>query len=155
MIASGKVNARLRLELTVPMSLRGQTELLDALEAVEGDARTKDLLRPILEILKRAVSSGIQQEFFVNFERHVTDSNLPRQGTGDVRIALDLPDDDLEAIRGDLLDVAMAGSEWIWQTASDGRAAAVFEVICDILEEGLAPIDQQALLDANLTDLAE
>ncbi|WP_157374316.1 hypothetical protein [Salipiger sp. CCB-MM3] len=48
----------------------------------------------------------------------------------------------------------MAGSEWIWETSSDARAAAVFEVICDILDEGLSPIDQQALLDANLADVA-
>ena len=144
----------MRLELTVPMSQRGQPLLIDALEAVEGGKQTKDLLRPIFEIIRRAVSSGIQQEFFNNFEQYENDVNLPRQGAGDVRIALDLPEPDLEAVRGDLLDVAMAGSEWIWQTASDGPAAAVFEVLCDILDEGLGPVEQQALFDANLADLA-
>ncbi|EPX76140.1 hypothetical protein [Salipiger mucosus] len=129
--------------------------MLDALEAVEGRKQTKALLRPILEIISRALSSGIQQEFFANFERYAQEPNLPRQGRGDVRIALDLPENDLDAVRGDLIDVAMEGSEWIWQTASDGRAAAVFEVLCDILDEGLAPSEQQALLDANLADLAD
>ncbi|OWU73452.1 hypothetical protein [Marinibacterium profundimaris] len=128
--------------------------MLNALEAVEGGKETKDLLRPILEIVNRAVSTGIQQEFFSNFEHYAKDANVPRQGIGDVRIALDLPEAELEEARGDMMDVAVAGSEWIWQTASDGRAAAVFEVLCDILEEGLAPADQQALLDANLADLA-
>ncbi|GGG81162.1 hypothetical protein GCM10011415_33330 [Salipiger pallidus] len=144
----------MRLELTLPASLRGQTVMLDALEAVEGSQQTKALLRPILEIVTRAVSSGIQQEFFDNFERYANEENLPRQGIGAVTVALDLPESDLDAVRGDLLDVAVAGSERIWQTVSDGEAAATFEVICDILDEGLTPIDQQALLDANLADLA-
>ncbi|SLN11319.1 hypothetical protein ROJ8625_00249 [Roseivivax jejudonensis] len=128
--------------------------MLDALDAVEGRDDTKALLRPILEIVSRAVSSGIQQEVFDNFARYRDETSLPRQGLGDVRIALDLPETDLEAARGDLIDIAMEGSEWIWQTTSDGRTAAVFEVLCDILDEGLAPVDQQALLDANLADLA-
>ena len=44
----------MRLELTVPMSQRGQPLLIDALEAVEGGKQTKDLLRPIFEIIRRA-----------------------------------------------------------------------------------------------------
>ena len=42
--------------------------MLNALEAVEGGKETKDLLRPILEIVNRAVSTGIQQEFFSNLK---------------------------------------------------------------------------------------
>ncbi|SES19278.1 hypothetical protein SAMN04490244_1073 [Tranquillimonas rosea] len=144
----------MRLELTVPKGLRGKTELLGALDAVEGSEDAKSLLRPILEIVSRAISTRIQQEVFDNFERYAQNRNLPRQDLGDVRIALDLPETGLEAARGDFIEIAMAGSEWIWQTASDGRAAAVFEVLCDILDEGLAPVDQQTLLDANLADLA-
>lgn len=145
----------MRLELTIPTGLRGKTKMLDALDAVEGSDDAKKLLRPILEIVSQAVSSSIQQEVFDNFERYAKDANLPRQGLGDVRLALDLPETGLEAARGDLVELAMTGSEWIWQTTSDGRASTVFEVLCDILEEGLAPVDQQALLDANLADLAD
>lgn len=53
----------MRLELTLPASLRGQTVMQDTLEAVDGSTDTKALLRPILQIIERAVSSGIQQEF--------------------------------------------------------------------------------------------
>ncbi|ANT62856.1 hypothetical protein AYJ57_20410 (plasmid) [Salipiger sp. CCB-MM3] len=66
--------------------------MLDALEAVDGHKETKAILRPILEIVSRAVSSGIQQEFFTNFELYAENSNIPRQGVGDVKIALDLPE---------------------------------------------------------------
>ena len=144
----------MRLELRVPEGLREKTELLDALDVAEGNEAAKSLLRPILTILCRAVSSGIQQEVFENFERYAPLTTLPRQGLGAVRIALDLREADLEAARGELIELAMEGSEWIWQTASDGQSAVVFEVLCDILDEGLAPVDQQALLDANLADLA-
>ncbi|QFT64385.1 hypothetical protein [Roseivivax sp. THAF30] len=144
----------MRLELRVPEGLREKTELLDALDVAEGNEAAKSLLRPILTILCRAVSSGIQQEVFENFERYATLTTLPRQGLGAVRIALDLREAELEAARGELIDLAMEGSEWIWQTASDGQSAVVFEVLCDILDEGLTPVDQQALLDANLADLA-
>lgn len=91
---------------------------------------------------------------FANFELYATEANLPRQGLGDFTIALDIPEHALDAARQDLLDIAVAGSDRIWQTTADGRAAAIFEVICDILDEGLAPVEQQALLDANLADLA-
>lgn len=128
--------------------------MLDALEAVNGSLEAKNLLRPILEIVNRAISSGIQQEFFTNFQRYATEPDLPRQGIGNLRIALDLNERDLEAARGELLDIAVAGSEWIWETASDAMSAAVFEVLCDILDEGLPPAEQQALLDANLADVA-
>lgn len=144
----------MRLELTLPASLRGQTVMLDTLEAVDGSTDTKALLRPILQIIERAVSSGIQQEFFANFALYATEANLPRQGLGDFTIALDIPEHALDAARQDLLDIAVAGSDRIWQTTADGHAAAIFEVICDILDEGLAPVEQQALLDANLADLA-
>ncbi|MCA1335151.1 hypothetical protein [Pseudooceanicola marinus] len=145
----------MRLELTVPKSLGGQTAMLEALDAVQASEPTRAVLQPILEIVKRALSTGVQQEFFANFERYRNDETLPVQGDKGIRIALDLPDEDLEAARGDLLDVAMAGSERIWQTTSDGQAAAVFEVLCDILEEALPLSEQQPLLDANLSDLAD
>ncbi len=144
----------MKIELTIPKSVRGKTEMLDALNAVKASKEARVVLHPILEIVKRALSPGIQQEFFANFERHVNDPNLPQQASGNVKLKLDLSDTDLEAVRGELIDVAMAGSEWIWKNASDGQAAAIFEVICDILEEGLAPLDQQALLDGNMADLA-
>ena len=145
----------MRLELTVPKSLGGQSDMLEALDAVQAGAQTRAVLRPILEIVKRTLSTGVQQEFLTNFELYRNDKTLPVQGDGGIRIALELPDKDLEAARGDLLDVAMAGSERIWQTTSDGQAAAVFEVLCDILEEAIPLPEQQPLLDANLSDLAD
>ncbi|KAA9005660.1 hypothetical protein [Histidinibacterium aquaticum] len=147
-------SARLRLKLTVPSGLRGKTELLEALDAADGSEAAKGLLRPIIEIATRALSFSVQQEVFDNFDRYAMDTTLPQQALGGVRIELELPELDLAVARGDLIDIAIEGSEWIWQTASDGEAAAVFEVICDILEEGLSPKEQQALLDANLSDLA-
>ncbi|SEL00402.1 hypothetical protein SAMN05444413_10533 [Roseivivax marinus] len=144
-------DAEVKLDLNIPASMRGCRTTLDALDHAGGGHRAQSILRSLLTIVTHGLHPRAQQDFFENFVFDPPSDDLPTQDEGDIHLSLEVDDDRVEAARGDLVDMACDGSEWI-RAGGDGTAAAVFEVLCDILEEGLPVADQQPLLDANVED---
>ncbi len=141
----------MKIDLKIPASLRGSRQVLDALPHAGGGHRAQSILRSLLTIVSHGLHPRAQQDYFENFVFDPPRQDLPTQDTGDIHLSLDVDDNRVKSARGDFLDMACDGSEWI-RAGGDGETAAVFEVLCDILEEGLPVAEQQPLLDANLED---
>jgi hypothetical protein len=142
----------MKIDLRLPPSLHGYSRFNDALNHTNGTPEARSIIETLIEIITQKVGVSVQQSLLSEPLSEV--ESFPVQDGDAIKLVVEIGEDRIDAGRGGFFDLAFDGSEQIRRHGSrtDIEAAAVFEVICDILEEGIPLAEQQDLLDANLSE---